>query len=67
VLNRGIDLMGRAILQDISAPMDAIANQAPEMGAFQTRAQEIGLAEAFKERDAPFREGVPLDVAKGEQ
>jgi enoyl-CoA hydratase len=66
VLNRGIDLMGRAILQDISAPMDAIANQAPEMGAFQARAQEIGLAEAFRERDAPFREGVPLDVAKGE-
>jgi enoyl-CoA hydratase len=65
VLNRGIDLMGRAILQDISAPMDAIANQAPEMGAFQARAQEIGLAEAFRERDAPFREGVPLDVDKG--
>jgi enoyl-CoA hydratase len=64
VLNRGIDLMGRAILQDISAPMDAIANQAPEMAAFQVRAQEIGLAEAFKERDAPFREGVPLDVTK---
>jgi len=62
VLNRGIDLMGRAILQDISAPMDAIANQAPEMGAFQARAQEIGLAEAFKERDAPFKEGVPLDT-----
>lgn len=64
VLNRGIDLMGRAVLQDISAPMDAIANMAPEMGAFQARAQEIGLAEAFKERDAPFREGVPLDVPK---
>ena len=62
VLNRGIDLMGRAILQDFAAPMDAIANQAPEMGAFQLRAQEIGLAEAFKERDAPFTEGVPLDT-----
>jgi enoyl-CoA hydratase len=62
VLNRGIDLMGRALLQDISAPMDSIANMAPEMGAFQQRAQEIGLAAAFKERDAPFAEGVPIDV-----
>ena len=62
VLNRGIDLMGRAILQEISAPMDAIANQAPEMAAFQARAQEIGLAKAFRERDAPFTEGVPLDT-----
>lgn len=62
VLNKGVDLMGRALLQDISAPMDAIANQAPEMGAFQARAQEIGLSAAFKERDAPFADGEPLDV-----
>jgi enoyl-CoA hydratase len=66
VLNRGIDLMGRALLQDISAPMDAIANQAPEMAAFTMRVQEIGLAAAFKERDLPFSEGTPLDVAKKE-
>jgi enoyl-CoA hydratase len=64
VLNRGIDLMGRALLQDIAAPMDAIANQAPEMGAFQARAQEIGLGPAFKERDLPFAEGVPIDIKK---
>ncbi|MEO6716147.1 MAG: crotonase/enoyl-CoA hydratase family protein [Novosphingobium sp.] len=64
VLNRGIDLMGRALLQDISAPMDSIANMAPEMAAFQQRAQEIGLGAAFKERDAPFAEGVPLDTPR---
>lgn len=64
VLNRGIDLMGRALLQDISAPMDSIANMAPEMAAFQARAAEIGLGPAFKERDAPFAEGVPLDVPR---
>jgi enoyl-CoA hydratase len=51
-------------LQTIAAPMDAIANQAPEMSAFQTRAQEIGLSAAFKERDAPFAEGVPIDIRK---
>jgi enoyl-CoA hydratase len=64
VLNRGIDLMGRALLQDIAAPMDSIANMAPEMAAFQAHAAEIGLAAAFKERDAPFAEGVPLDVPR---
>jgi enoyl-CoA hydratase len=64
VLNRGIDLMGRALLQDIAPAMDSIANMAPEMAAFQARAQEIGLAAAFKERDAPFSEGVPLDTPK---
>jgi enoyl-CoA hydratase len=64
VLNRGVDLMGRALLQDIAAPMDSIANMAPEMAAFQARAAEIGLGAAFKERDAPFAEGVPIDVPK---
>jgi enoyl-CoA hydratase len=64
VINRGLDLMGRATLQEISGPMDAIANQAPEMAAFQERVQQIGLAAAFKERDAPFTEGVPLDVKR---
>ena len=54
--------MGRAMLQEISAPMDSIANQAPEMKPFAARAKEIGLAAAFKERDAPFAAGVPLDV-----
>ncbi|MCB2059505.1 MAG: crotonase/enoyl-CoA hydratase family protein [Novosphingobium sp.] len=62
VLNKGVDMMGRAVLGEIGATMDALANQASEMAQFQERAAEIGLAEAFKERDAPFREGVPLDV-----
>jgi hypothetical protein len=62
VINRGLDLMARATLQNIAAPMDAIANQAPEMAEFMLRAEEIGLGAAFKERDATFAEGVPLDV-----
>jgi enoyl-CoA hydratase len=66
VLNRGIDLLGRAILQDIAASMDAVANQAPEMAAFTERAKEIGLAAAFKERDLPFAEGEPIDLPKGD-
>jgi enoyl-CoA hydratase len=63
VLNMGLDLMGRAALQDVAAPMDSIANQAAEMAAFHRRAQEIGLSAAFKERDQPFAEGVPIDVS----
>jgi enoyl-CoA hydratase len=67
VLNRGIDLMGRGALQHVAAPLDTLANQAPEMAAFTARAREIGLAAAFKERDDPFAEGVPLDVPKDER
>jgi enoyl-CoA hydratase len=64
VLNMGLDLMGRATLQAIAAPMDAVANQAPEMAAFQARVRQIGLAAAFRERDAPFAEGVPIDIPR---
>jgi enoyl-CoA hydratase len=62
VLNRGIELMGRATLQNIAASLDSVANQAPEMAAFQKRAAEVGLGAAFKERDAAFSEGVPIDL-----
>lgn len=62
VLNRGIELMGRATLQNIAASLDSVANQAPEMAAFQKRAAEVGLGAAFKERDAAFAEGVPIDI-----
>ncbi len=62
VLNRGIELMGRGTLQNIAASLDSVANQAPEMAAFQMRAAEVGLGAAFKERDAAFSEGVPIDL-----
>jgi enoyl-CoA hydratase len=56
VLNKGL-----AVLQELGAPMDTVANDAPQMAAFTARAQEAGLAAAFKERDAPFAGGEPLD------
>jgi enoyl-CoA hydratase len=62
VLNRGLDLMGRSILQDLAPAMDVVANEAPEHTAFFARVQEVGLSVAFDERDAPFREGLPLDT-----
>ncbi|MDG2005412.1 MAG: crotonase/enoyl-CoA hydratase family protein [Novosphingobium sp.] len=67
VINRGLELMGRGTLQNIAAPFDALANQAPEMEAFMKRAEEIGLGPAFKERDAPFKEGVPIDVPESDR
>ena len=63
VINRGLELMGRATLQNIAASLDSVANQAPEMAQFMKRAEEVGLGAAFKERDAAFAEGVPIDVA----
>jgi enoyl-CoA hydratase len=66
VINRGIELMGRATLQNIAASLDAVANQAPQMAAFMQRAEAVGLGAAFKERDAAFAEGVPIDVADDE-
>jgi len=62
VINRGLELMGRSALQNIAAPFDALANQAPEMAEFMKRAEEVGLSAAFKERDAAFSEGVPIDI-----
>jgi enoyl-CoA hydratase len=62
MINKGLDLMGRAILQEIAPPMDTIANLSPEMAEFQARAKEIGLGAAFKERDARFGDRAPLDV-----
>lgn len=63
VLNRGIELMGRGTLQNIAASLDSVANQAPEMAEFQKRAAEVGLGAAFRERDAAFSQGVPIDLA----
>ena len=62
VIDKGLDLMGRATLQEFTGPMDAIANQAPEMAHFNERAKEIGLSAAFAERDAPFADNVPIDL-----
>jgi enoyl-CoA hydratase len=63
VINTGLDLMGRAALQQYSGPMDAIANYASERAVFNATAQEIGLRAAFEQRDAPFVDGVPLDTS----
>ena len=59
VLNRGIDLMGRATLARIAETEDAVAHTAPPALAFRERVGEIGLAPALRERDAAFAPDPP--------
>ncbi len=54
VINQGVDLMGRAQLQQFAALNDAIAHRSAEARAFTARAGEIGLGRAVREVDARF-------------
>ncbi len=54
VINHGIELMGRTQLQRFAAINDAVAHRSPEAAAFTTRARQVGLKRATRERDAPF-------------
>jgi enoyl-CoA hydratase len=55
VLNRGIDLMGRANLNRFAEFEDALAHRSPAADRFRVVAQEAGLREAVRLRDAPFQ------------
>jgi len=59
VVNEGVELMGRAELQHVSARRDAAAHQGTEVRAFSARVAEIGLREAVRERDARFADPLP--------
>lgn len=59
VVNRGIDLMGRAALSRIASTEDAIAHTAPSAVAFRERAATVGVAQAVRERDEPFQPDPP--------
>jgi enoyl-CoA hydratase len=54
VLNQGIELMGRAQLQQFAALNDAVAHRSAEARAFSARAAEAGLKAAVRERDQVF-------------
>jgi enoyl-CoA hydratase len=60
VVNKGLDLMGRATLQDIAATQDAVGHLAPGVAEFWAKAREQGLRAAFAERDTPFADGDPI-------
>jgi enoyl-CoA hydratase len=56
IVNKGVELMGRSLLQQLAAEHDAIAHLAPEALEFNRIAQEQGLRAALEWRDGPFRE-----------
>ncbi|HXW35563.1 MAG TPA: crotonase/enoyl-CoA hydratase family protein [Acidimicrobiales bacterium] len=55
VVNEGVELMGRARLERFAALNDAVAHRSPEAREFSRRAAEVGLGQAARERDEPFR------------
>jgi enoyl-CoA hydratase len=55
IVNKGLELMGRTLLQQIALEHDAIAHLAPEALEFNRLAQEKGLKAALEWRDGPFR------------
>lgn len=59
VLNRGIDLMGRATLSRIAETEDAVAHLSEAAHRFRARVADIGLHAALRERDAAFQPDPP--------
>jgi enoyl-CoA hydratase len=60
VVNRGIDLMGRTLLQETAVTQDVLGRLAPGAEAFWETAARDGLKQAVAERDAPFADGDPI-------
>ncbi|MGH9079366.1 MAG: enoyl-CoA hydratase-related protein [Acidimicrobiales bacterium] len=54
VINQGIELMGRTELQRFAALNDAVAHRSADARAFSSRAAEVGLRQAVRQRDEPF-------------
>lgn len=54
VVNRGIDLMGRMMLNRIAENEDALGHTSAAARQFGAVAGELGLREAIRRRDAPF-------------
>jgi enoyl-CoA hydratase len=61
VVNRGIDLMGRTLLQETAVTQDVLGRLAPGAEAFWETAARDGLKRAVAERDAPFADGDPIE------
>jgi enoyl-CoA hydratase len=61
VINRGLDLMGRTLLQETALMQDLFARQASGTEEFVETAMREGLKQAFVQRDAPFADGDPIE------
>jgi enoyl-CoA hydratase len=61
VVNRGLDLMGRTLLQETAVTQDVLGRLAPGAEAFWQTAAREGVKQAVAERDAPFAAGDPIE------
>lgn len=60
VINRGLDLMGRTLLQEMAVMQDVLGRLAPGADTFLKTAMSKGVKQAIAERDAPFAAGDPI-------
>jgi len=58
--NLAADAMGRGIVQQISAVMDAVGHRAEAVTRFWERVEKIGIRDVWKERNALFGKDQPL-------
>jgi len=61
VVNRGLDLMGRTLLQETAVHQDVLGRLAPGAEAFWETAASKGVRQAVAERDEPFADGDPIE------
>ena len=61
VINRGLDLMGRSLLQETAVTQDVLGRLAPGAEEFWETAARDGVKQAVAERDAPFADGDPIE------
>lgn len=61
VVNRGLDLMGRTLLQETAVMQDVLGRLAPGAEAFWETAARNGVRQAVAERDEPFAAGDPIE------
>jgi enoyl-CoA hydratase len=57
IINLGLELMGARTLQRLAVENDARAHLAPGTAEYYRRSRELGLRQAFRERDARFGDG----------
>jgi enoyl-CoA hydratase len=60
VVNRGLELMGRTLLQDTAVTQEIFGRLSPGADQFWTTARSSGVTQAIAERDAPFTAGDPI-------
>jgi enoyl-CoA hydratase len=61
VVNRGLDLMGRTLLQETAATQDVVARFSSGTEKFVQTALSKGFKAAVAERDEPFAAGDPIE------